>query len=241
MGRLISIGLVVAAALLAGLAVSPRAGSATAGTPAFQPPATGCRPKGSVTLAQTREARVYRRVRSLEGRVYGCVFAKRVPFALTAPQEDGSRIFLPPALKLRGTIVGYAFSIAGYDASGETIVRVDDLSRLDGDPNQGNGLSDASAGLRGDEQDTTVGSLALAKSGAVAWISCEPSRDEDGIPHPSSCRRPGGTLRHVFSLSPNGLRRGLDRARKIDPASLRLRGAALSWTKGRRAQRATLR
>lgn len=201
-----------------------------------------CTPRGSVTLARTKQSRVYRRVANREASVYGCVFRRRLSVALTAPREDGSLLFPPPALRLRGTVVAYAYSILGYDEPGATLVRVEDLRLLNDDPNQGTGLSLVDAGLPGDEALTTVFSLVMSRHGAIAWTGCRPSIDADGRNRVDPCRAPGRTTRFVMALPRKGHKtRRLDAGRAIDPRSLRLRDTHLTWTNRGRAKEAALR
>lgn len=84
----------------------------------------------------------------------------------------------------------------------------------------------------GDSGFTTVPALALARSGAVAYV-VRHAEDRDHGGHPRE--RVG-----LRALDAAG-RRLLDKGDGIDPASLRLDGAVVSWTNAGEPRSATLR
>ena len=232
---------VVAAALLAmSLAVAPIASPAENTTQGKQ-----CTPAGSRTLAQNDHVRVFRSpapgtLRGLQ--VFACAYAQgdRVPL----DDGDQSFTFLPPAISLRGTLVGYASVSCDFSGGGngcQTGVFVDDLSRPLGQTR----LTRANAGPNRFPA-VKVGSLRVKSNGALAWITCpEPlaSNSETQIvgDRGPTCVR-AGSLDRVYKLDAGARKRTLlDRGRRIQPSSLRLAGSQLSWRADGRLRRAHLK
>ena len=117
----------------------------------FGPP-SACRPKGSVTVADNKLARIF----STRGRFgatmfWGCLFARGAPTILASGG-------IPP--RLAGTKTAYAYAV--YDEAEMTStdnVTVVDLRNDASSPTQLNG-------------HVTVPSIVLNTRGSVAWIQC---------------------------------------------------------------------
>lgn len=222
-------------------------GSGVAGGARTTEPAHNtCRPRGSQTLTQNAQVRVYRLpVRRAERGfvVYACAFSNGQRQSL----DDGlsSYAFLPPAISVRGRTVGYASTDCDFSAGGhgcETSVAVIDPSLP---PSLDPPIRAAEAGPSPGEA-VKVGSLRHKSNGAIAWIQCpEPLADGSetqirGDRGPT-CVRPGNADR-VYKLDADTKRRiVLDRGKHIYPGSLRLDGSRLSWRSAGRTRHATLR
>jgi hypothetical protein len=198
-----------------------------------------CESDGSVTLAATREARVYQ-VEKRRGDhatlfTYGCLRSSGSPVLLASDAEPAA-LFPRPAISLVGTYVGYAVDTdTDPTAPGGrmTYVEVDDLR-----PQQP-GFEEAglvvSAGPR---SVARVGSLKVSRRGSVAWIACPAPSDGPLTADPDGrCTRPGAPD-HVYraTLDRHGNPRValLDKGRSIDPSSLRrARRSSVVWRHGR--------
>jgi hypothetical protein len=190
-----------------------------------------CDPAGSVTLAKSRKARAYQRRPGRKQTLYGCAYSTGRSYALAEPNVDGTYAFPPPAIKVTGPVVGFAWDdhedITTYVSVID--VRHDPIERVS--PN-----SAAPAEGGGHFVYVKVGSLQLGASGTVVWIAC-PEDPHKGNPTASQrpgCRHPGRrdtvwALRH--DKRPK-LR--LDRGRSIDPSSLTRRGTRYCWIHGGR-------
>jgi hypothetical protein len=214
------------------------------------PPASGaaapCRPDGSKTLAETRDARVYQVARTRSGHstlyTYGCLKSSGSEVLLASDAEP-SAIFPAPAISLIGPYVGYAVdtdSDPGNPGGRVTYVEVDDMRPQQ--PGQEVAGLVANAGAH---DVARVGALKASKHGAVAWIACPAPSDGPLAADPRGvCTKPGAYDR-VFRarLDSNGTAHveQLDRGRGIDPHSLR-RGhrSTVIWRHGKRKLSAKL-
>ncbi len=198
-----------------------------------------CEPDGSVTLARTREARVYQveRRRSDHATLYtyGCLHSSGVPVLLASDAEPAV-LFPRPAISLAGPYVGYAVD-TDTDPSAPggrmTYVEVDDLR-----PQQPGFEVPGLVVSAGPRRVARVGSLKVSRLGSVAWIACPAPSDGPlaADPH-GSCARPGA-YDHVYraTLGRQGNPRVtvLDKGRSIDPRSLRrARRLSVAWRHGR--------
>jgi hypothetical protein len=193
-----------------------------------------CEPEGSTTLAQTREARVYRIERERSGHstlyTYGCLRATGSQVLLASDAEP-SALFPVPAISLIGPYVGYAVDTDTDTSSPEgrmTYVEVDDLRPQDPGSEQAGLVVPAGHG-----DVARVGSLKVSSHGAVAWIACPAPADGPLASDPNgACTRPG-TYARVFKavLDPEGVAhvKELDRGRRVDPRSLRRIHMGVSW------------
>jgi len=192
---------------------------------------------------RTDEARVYRVDAPRAGRrfqIYACAFVNARPM----PLDDGDTdfAFLPPAMSLTGTTVGYASTFCDFSAGGngcQTAVLVEDLSR---DPAR-TVISRHWAGPRSG-RPYTVGSLRAKPSGAVAWIQCPELTPQTSIRghRGPTCVQPGNTDRVYKADAGTQKRVVLASGKRIDPSSLRRAKSRITWTSsGGRTHRATLR
>jgi hypothetical protein len=190
-----------------------------------------CNPAGSVTLAQSRQARAYQLRPGRKQTLYGCAYSTGRPYALAAPGFDGAYAFPPPAIKVTGPVVAFAWDdhedVTTYVSVVD--VRHDPIERVS--PN-----SAAPAEGGGHFTYVKVGSLQLGASGTVVWVAC-PEDPDKGNPTASprpGCRHPGRrdtvwALRHDRRPKVR-----LDRGRSIDPSSLTRRGTRYCWIRGGR-------
>src|SRR3954466_1365878 len=68
-----------------------------------------CNPTGSVTLAGSRQARAYQRRPGRKQTLYGCAYSTGRSYALAEPNVDGTYAFPPPAIKVTGPVVAFAW------------------------------------------------------------------------------------------------------------------------------------
>lgn len=206
--------------------------------------AAGCPPEGTQTLIRNDVAVVYRKPTRDQARqfdVLGCAFSRPERHAIL-DQPPTSFLFLPPALSLSGTVVGYGELVCGGEEEGcFTLVAAGDLAR-DGAP-VGNSIGGMSADPR--RSPVKVGSLRVRGNGSMAWITCPEREFADTDPIPGS-RRPNcvrkGSFDRVYKVeAPSRRPRLLDQGRDIDPSSLRRSGSRISWVSGGKRRRATLR
>ncbi len=204
--RLVALAVLLGTGLLGSCG---NAGSPSAGTSTRPPGAAGrCSPTGARSLLTGRDARVF--VRS--GSVYGC------------SERSGRRVLLGTArtcvgaeragpFALSGELVGYALERCGVDTgAGEVVARrITDGSQLRTAP--------AMRGAPGPESFVTVGSIAVGGDGALAWIASASS--------PATHRQ----AREVNRTDGSGVST-LDSGPGIDPGSLTLHAATLTWRRG---------
>lgn len=189
-----------------------------------------CRPHGSKTLVESRQARVYRDKFRGAQFAFGCFYSEGREWDLDDPPGQTS-LFRPPAIALAGSLVGF-----GMTAAGDQYIDIVDLRHGGGPPGKGRVPQLLSTNTRA----VRVGSVALRPNGAIAWITC-PSDDNGSWDQEPNCVRPGARNR-VFRLNSNRTKlRLLDRGRGIDPSSLRRSGGKIRWTKRNRHKAALLR
>ncbi len=183
----------------------------------------GCGPVGAPTLASGSQARVYSR----HGEVYGCSFVHGRSFRLgsTARSLHESRV---QPIVVAGADVAYGLASFGVDTVNATVV----VRRL----TDGKQLVDLSATRSGVvEGFESVTSLALTRSGAVAWIGVARSI----VAHRQVIEVHAADATASASGSASGDRL-LDSGPQVAPASLRLHGSTLTWQHGSATRHATL-
>jgi hypothetical protein len=158
--------------------------------------------------------------------VYGCLRSSGRTWLIEDAFHARNFVFSPPAIELAGPVVGYAVDSHGRD---QTFIEVIDLRHDPLDhvsPNKG--VAQPAGGRFG---FVKVGSLSLARSGSVAWISCPEDPD---VGNPEAEQRPGcvrsGKLDSVWALPhADESKTLLDRGRSIDPRSITRRGRRFCW------------
>jgi hypothetical protein len=202
-----------------------------------------CEFRDTQTVAENRRVRVYtvpeRNGFGREFAVAACYKPTGKVLPLDFP-DLGSYAFLPPALALRGTIVGYAYQsdCARVGGSCATGVQATDMKHAG---TRRDGVAGGIAGPRGDAR-VKVGSLRVSRGGRLVWISCpEPRPARPRGRRAPNCVRPGARNR-VYRLRGKGPELELlDRGRTIDPSSLRLWEGVASWIHGNQRRRARIR
>lgn len=195
-------------------------------------PETACRPGRGRVLLATRRVRIIGR----GGRVATACYVPsgmRVPFRYVA----NGRPFPPPSLAIAGPLVAYAVE-GGFDENdSDTLVEVLDLRT---------GISsdrfapEFNVPASRNEFGAKVGSMALAPTGGVAWISCPSASSPLGDPRPTCVR--AGPHNEVSKLDAGAARATLlDSGAGIDPRSLRRTGRSVTWRREGRLRRAPLR
>ena len=209
------------------LAVGPRAGADAATRPCPSPKVK--------VLAKGREAALYRRGDEGDFVYYMCRRDTGRRSILGVQVPNGDYWFPPPAIAVAGPYAAYAQDVydvdTGEDTRGTGILLVDTRARGDAFRLVVRGKAPATAR----RQYVKVGSLALRRTGAIAWVECPViGRLRVGDPRPN-CVRAGLSVNRVYkrdSNTPQGDATTdlLDEGTEIDPTSLRLRGATVSWT-----------
>ncbi|HWF36397.1 MAG TPA: hypothetical protein VG295_13550 [Solirubrobacteraceae bacterium] len=193
---------VIASALLASTVVVVLAVAASGA-----PSSAACLPAGARALAADGTVQAF----SWHGAVYGCVKAsgarQRLGGASVCNVAPGR---VAPVTVARALVV-YGLETCGVD-TGSSVVVVRNLM-------SGRRLADLTAATlpRGPESYVSVNSLVVRGDGAVGWISSDASI----ISH-----RPTTYEVHRFTSGKSSL---LDSGTAIDPASLRLAGARMTW------------
>jgi hypothetical protein len=193
------------------------------------------------TLVENSHVRVYT-VPSSAGvhrkfDVVACAKETGKRISLDVPEEN-DYAFLPPAIGLRGSVVGHAEqSYCGVQGDCSTSVQAHDMRYAGTKRDLLNGGPAGPAGHR----LVKVGSLRVTSSGALIWITCPESARRAGIrgSQKPNCVRAGATD-SVYRYLRRGLLKRLDRGRTIDPSSLRLHGNRASWKHGDERRHATL-
>lgn len=176
----------------------------------------GVRPPARCRAAHSRTIAqdAVARVYNRGGALYGCSARTGIRTRLGSAPYTAQ-------VRLVGPLAAYAVYTHGIDFGTATVV----ITRLtDGKP-----LGSAPAVDRAFvESFQSVTSLIVRRSGAVAWIASV-----------------GSIINSETSVEVHKLDRGdsvlLDRGRKIDPKSLRLRGSTLTWTDAGATRSSTLR
>lgn len=201
---------------LVALVVLAACGSSVAKSAGSTPVATRCGPERAQTLAANGRVRVYveRQI------VYGCSVARGRSFRLGhATRALGEPRVGPVAVA--GDLAAYGLQSFGVDTVSASVV----VRRL----TDGSQVKELRATRAvGAESFQSVGSVAVLADGAVAWIGSEHSIAG------------GGNAIEVHAAGAHG-DRVLDSGPNIEPASLRLHGARLSWVDGGATRHATLR
>jgi hypothetical protein len=202
-----------------------------------------CDVPGTHTLLQNQWVRVYLQRVPKPGRgsaAFACDVFDPGPYSLDG---DGTLAFRPPAMSLRGPVLGYAYTDCNDVATAEakdcaTWVHVINFQT------DGREVIRAHSAGPGWRAFTRVGSLRANDSGSVAWITCPPRGepvDAMGQRQPN-CVRPGDRdslwLLDIRARHP----KLLDRGRGLDPSSLHLVGSSiLTWRNGGKRKLAMLR
>ncbi len=177
---------------------------------------TDCGPASAKTLAGNGHARVY----ALGQAVYGCSVARGRSFRLGHVARSISESRVGP-VAVAGDLAAYCLTRFGIDTVRATVV----VRRL----TDGTELKELGATRAvGAEAFESVGSVVVMANGAVAWIGTE---------HSIVGGRRSSIEVHAAGA---GGDRVLDSGARIDPTSLRLHGAELSWTDGGATRHATL-
>jgi hypothetical protein len=218
-------GLIPTAALLAlsgsGCAAAGSASGAT--SPPTAPPghvtsAIACGPASARTIAADAVARVY----DAQGAAVTCARGSTHHLRLGMDSGTCIRANRVTMVRLAGRVVGYASMSCGVD-TGSTVVLVRRLAagrRL---------VNRAATTQQGVEGHATVGSLVVRASGAVAWIATEQAFG------------PPKFLRQVARVDGERRFAVLDSGAGVQPASLRLAGATLTWRDSAGTRQAALR
>lgn len=134
-----------------------------------------CRAHGSKTLRSSKVARVY----ELRGTVYACLYTRGHRYKLGVNDKDFGDTIGP--IRLRGPYVAYASQYRDTDFNDAATVAVKDL-RSGRALHKWSDNGDREPCNHGSRSSYWVGDLALAPTGAVAWIavvtSCDSRHDE---------------------------------------------------------------
>lgn len=192
-----------------------------------------CGPADAKTIVANDRIRVYKVVTpgdNAEDDVVACLQDSDIRRTLASP-GDTYYVFRPPALQLRGTLIGSAIDFCPPEEDCLTSIQVEDLSR----PSDPSALLNGSRGAP--RRLFKVGSLRFRPSGSIAWIACtENDTQVFSASRQPNCVRPGRGRKWVMRDGGGSTKAEvLDTGRQIDPSSLRLAGSRLTWRKdGRR-------
>jgi hypothetical protein len=204
--------------------------------------ATGCRPKGSRTIVQNAEARVFtlqRKVYSVLStkRVaftgyYGCVFGGRAfGFDGVASNDPNkwfpeNRYFFPT---LRGSMFGHAFFFGGtrihFATDGYYAARTFDLR-------QGKLIRTAFPDQGGPGTNNPIEDLVMSESGGLAWT--ERAREGTLVARSDKPPKQTGGVAKDRTVIDDG------QSGTVDPKSLGLDGLDVTWLRDGQLQRAPL-
>jgi hypothetical protein len=220
-----------ASATVASLVAAAAAGAFVVAPSGTRAASGGCNPSGSKTILADRSARIYSLRDGDPARgfaLWGCAYSAGKQITLDAP--DQIYAFLPPALHLNRSVVGFGFDLCDGDC--RTTVTAVDLTTG----------ADINAGPASASTRVKIGSLRVRSNGSVAWIACPEHQRRDL----TASRRPNcvraGSLDSVYRRRVGSRTRELlDRGRAIDPSSLSLTGTTLSWLHNGRKHTAPLR
>jgi hypothetical protein len=180
-------------------------------------PAEACRPAGARVVRSSPQSTVF-----VSNTYYGCLLARGVPARLdNFSLEPGPT----STISLAGPFVAYA---------GQAEFRIVDLR----DPESGvNRLGELDGVGHG---PAFLAASRMKPDGAAAWITC--ARSGKPGESRSRCLHAGGMTKRVFVWNRSALvPRLVDSGRTIRPATLKLRGSALSWRHGGKLHHARLR
>lgn len=186
-----------------------------------------CMSPGSKTLRQTSQVRVYQR----RGVVYGCHFDRNRRYVLGGESTIVDRV-TTQQLRVAGSFAGYNVLSEGRDGVSSLLI-VKDLrsGRTVRSFARGGGRC-----CSGTEQ-TRITDLVLRSNGSVAWIvdvtafGDSPSVPPMRITEVRRSDRGSGRLSSVV----------IDRGPTVDPRSLAIRGATISWRNASQLRAAPLR
>jgi hypothetical protein len=205
--------------------------------------APGCRPKGSKTVVQNSEARVF----TLQRKVYAVLSDKRVAFTGYFGCVFGGRAFgfdgvgsndwtkWFPVTRydfptLRGTLFGHAFFDGGTDIRPSTdavyVARTIDLR-------QGKLIRAAFPDQGGPGTNNPIEDLVMNDSGSLAWT--EDAREGTLVARSDEPASQAGGVADDRTVIDDG------QSGDVDPESLALDGAEITWLRGGQLQRAPLR
>ena len=191
-----------------------------------------CGPADAKTIVANEQIRVYKVITprdNPDGDVVACLQGSDVSDTLESPRGT-YYTFRPPALQLRGTVIGMATDYCDEEPSCETLVTVLDLSRA----SEPSGVLNSSSGTP--RRLVKVGSLRFRPNGSIAWIACSENDPQVfSASRQPNCVRPGRDRIWVMRKSVGSAKAEvLDTGRGIDPSSLRLAGQRLTWIKAGR-------
>lgn len=194
--------------------------------PAFRrvAPASACSPRGTRTVLETRELRVFRHRAQGGTEIEACLFAKGEWEFI----GDDLQLLRPPALAAASPLLAYVQQDCDAESCVTSLI-VNDLRNPNGD-----GIyRQAPSGRRAND---TVGSVVLRPNGAVGWISCAMAQSAEG----TLCRKAGRSAVvwrwNASADRPQRIASGL----RIEPGSLRLDGQMMTWLDQGKRQRARL-
>jgi len=203
-----------------------------------------CGPAGGHTLRRSGAVRIYEEAApGLEPTtpiVYGCAVGQGQVLPLDSP-GDLVFAFRGPALALSGHVAGYAAEICDA-AVGDCVTNVFalDLSQPTNIAKQNIARHAAAPSGHG---VVKVGSLRVNGAGSLAWIACPERTTHNALSarRTPNCVHPGDRdVVLAFSIGAPAAR-VLDIGKRIDPSSLRLHRARLTWTDGSHTYHAVLR
>lgn len=195
-----------------------------------------CGPNNAKTIVANDRIRVYKEAapRGEDGDIEACLEGTQVRRVLES-QLDTTYTFRPPAMQLRGSMIGLATDFCDQETGCETYVNVLDLSKT---------FTEKPTSINGSQGEprrlVKVGSLRFRPNGSMAWIACtENDPQVFSASRQPNCVRPGRGRKWVMRKRVGSSKAEvLDSGRQIDPSSLRLAGSRLTWKKdGRRRVR----
>jgi hypothetical protein len=154
---------------------------------------------------------------------------------LAVPRAGEEHWYPRPAIKLVGTVVGYAITSPSDPNEGEFITTIQRFDMRDvSEPGFVNYPSVRVAG-----GSPKIGSLVLRGDGAAAWIAC-PGRSNSRGEFKPTCDRPSHEDR-VYALARKAKNpKLLSHGTRIAPHSLRRHGLRISWVQHGRRRSARL-
>lgn len=201
-------------------------------SPAFRTardPARTCRQPGAKTLLENRSIRVYR----VAAVTKACFRLSGQSIDVARPSQE-TLAFPPPAISLAGPLLAYV-SVGDeygdddcdptvYECNPDTYIQLVDMRLRETSPRVF--LDFVVADPR--RFSSKVGSVAVARDGSLAWVTCPGAPETAGDLEPG-CVRPGAADT-VYRLRPGGVAYDvLDEGSGIDPSSLRRRGDRFTW------------